>query len=86
MISAVIAAYNEAENIGKIIDRTKNFVDEIIVVDDASSDETSSIATQKGAKVIENSKNSGQLVSLKRGIQEASGDMLFNFTMCLRNF
>lgn len=78
MISAVIAAYNEAENIGTIIDRTKKFVDEVIVIDDASSDETSSIATQKGAKVIENSKNSGQLVSLKRGIQEASGDIIVN--------
>lgn len=78
MISAVIAAYNEAENIGRIIEKTKRFVDEVIVIDDASSDETSSIATQKGAKVIENSKNLGQLASLRKGFRFVSGEAVVN--------
>lgn len=78
MISAVIEAYNEVENIGKIIDKTKKFVDEVIVVDDASLDETSLVAAEKGAKVIKNSKNLGQLESLKRGFIFASGEVVVN--------
>lgn len=78
MISAVIAAYNEAENIGKIVDRTKKFVDEVIVIDDASSDNTSSIAIQKGAKVIRNSKNLGQLASLRKSFGFVSGEVVVN--------
>lgn len=78
MISAVIAAHNEAENIDKIIDKTKKFVDEVIVIDDASSDETSSIAAQKGARVIKNSKNLGQLASLRKGFGFAPGKVVVN--------
>ena len=78
MISAVIATYNEVENIGRIIEETKKFVDEIIVIDDGSSDETSSIAIQKVAKVIKNSENLGQVESLKKGFRFASGEVVVN--------
>ncbi|HEC91636.1 MAG TPA: glycosyltransferase family 2 protein [Candidatus Atribacteria bacterium] len=78
MISAVIPAYNEEETIADILERTKKFVDEIIVVDDASSDRTSLIARNLATKVIKNNKNLGQLRSLKRGFTFASGEIIVN--------
>ena len=51
-ISACTIAKNEALNIGKSIESYKEYVDEIIVVDTGSIDETSEIATKLGAKVL----------------------------------
>lgn len=52
-ISAVIITYNEAECIERCIQSIKPVVDEIIVVDSLSTDDTVLIATQLGAKIIE---------------------------------
>ena len=42
-IWAVIPAYNEQKNIGNIIKKTKKYVDNIIVVDDGSQDESNQL-------------------------------------------
>jgi len=47
-ICVVVPAHNEEKKIGKVISTMPNFVDLIIVVDDASSDKTTSLA-QKAA-------------------------------------
>lgn len=52
-ISATIITYNEARNIGRCIDSLAGVADEIIVIDTFSTDETSEICKQKGAKVIQ---------------------------------
>lgn len=51
-LSACTIAKNEALNIGKSIDSYKEYVDEIIIVDTGSTDETIDIAKGKGAKVF----------------------------------
>jgi len=51
-LSACTIAKNEALNIGKSIDSYKDYVDEIIIVDTGSIDETAEIAKAKGAKVL----------------------------------
>lgn len=51
MISAVIISYNEEKNIGDAI-RSVEWADEILVVDSESIDETRSIASGLGAKVV----------------------------------
>ena len=51
-ISVFIIAKNEADRIAKTINSVKSIANEIIVVDSYSSDETSLIATNLGAKVI----------------------------------
>lgn len=51
-ISAVIITYNESANIARCISSLKNVVDEIIVSDSNSTDETKNIAEQLGAKVF----------------------------------
>jgi glycosyltransferase involved in cell wall biosynthesis len=52
-IVVIIPAFNEQDAIGKVIrDIPKNIVNEIIVVDNGSTDATSQIASELGAKVI----------------------------------
>jgi cellulose synthase/poly-beta-1,6-N-acetylglucosamine synthase-like glycosyltransferase len=47
-ISVVIPAYNEKKAVGKVVEKTKNLVDEVIITDDCSrgcSDNSSRFAT-----------------------------------------
>jgi GT2 family glycosyltransferase len=53
-ISAVIITRNEEENIGRCIDSLLPVVDEILVVDSFSTDNTKIICEQKGTRFIEN--------------------------------
>jgi len=72
---AVIPAYNTEDAIPDTIrvlaaDRR---IDEIVVVDDASSDTTTRVAGQAGARVIRLPKNSGKHCALRRAMVEAAG-------------
>lgn len=51
-IAVIIPAYNEAEAIGKVIDAIPEWVDRIIVCDNASTDDTPHIAEAHGAVVV----------------------------------
>lgn len=53
-ISVVVITKNEEEKIKKCLDSLKHFVDQIVVVDDKSSDKTVDICKTYGAKVIIN--------------------------------
>jgi glycosyltransferase involved in cell wall biosynthesis len=50
-LSVVILTRNEQENIGNCIDSVSQIADEVIVLDDGSTDNTLTIAINKGAKV-----------------------------------
>lgn len=86
-LSIVIPCYNEEHTIKEILLRVLavdlSFPDvswekEIIIVDDASTDNTKNIL--KGfnhvAKVITLSKNNGKGTAVKRGLEEATGDYI----------
>jgi glycosyltransferase involved in cell wall biosynthesis len=51
-ISLVVITKNEAKNIANCISSVSHFIDDIIIVDSGSTDETCSIAKQLGAKVF----------------------------------
>lgn len=51
MLSAVVLTKDEQDNISNCL-RTLSFCDEIIVIDDISSDKTASLAKKYGAKVL----------------------------------
>ena len=63
----VIPAYNEAKHIVEVLNRVRPFVDEIIVVDDCSQDETVSLARETGSKVLCHPINRGQGAALQTG-------------------
>ncbi|NQT23660.1 MAG: glycosyltransferase family 2 protein [Candidatus Omnitrophica bacterium] len=74
-LSLVIPAYNEAESIGYVIDDFKNKVDEIIVADNNSVDDTAKLAKERGATVYTRAfKGYGD--ALRFGMEKASGDIL----------
>jgi glycosyltransferase involved in cell wall biosynthesis len=60
MIIACIPAYNEERIISDVIQRTKKFVDKVVICDDGSSDKTSQNAQQAGAHVITHTQNKGK--------------------------
>jgi len=62
---ACIPAYNEGNAIADVVLRTKNFVDEVIVCDDGSQDNTLQNAKSAGAKIIVHDKNLGKGAALK---------------------
>lgn len=62
-----IPAYNEELSIGSVLHKSKkvDVVDDILVVDDGSSDETADIASDFGVKVIRHKKNAGKGAAIK---------------------
>lgn len=75
-VSVVIPAYNEAMSIGEVIANCKAFCDEIIVVDDGSTDDTAGIAQNSGAIVVRNEKNGGITKATQKGLETAHGDII----------
>jgi len=68
-VAAVIPAYNEETTIGEVVStlRQVDWIDEIIVVSDGSSDQTSDVARAAGARVIEHQENQGKAAAMKTG-------------------
>ena len=76
-VVALIPAYNEAERIGATVGAARSIeqVDEVVVVDDASADDTAVRAQQAGARVVRLSANAGKGGALDAGLA-ALGDEL----------
>jgi glycosyltransferase involved in cell wall biosynthesis len=67
----VVPAFNEEKTIGGVILGLKKYVQDIIVVDDGSSDQTVRLAGAAGARVISHFLNRGLGGALGTGIQAA---------------
>jgi len=70
-IFAIIPAYNEEKQINSVINKTKKYVDEVIVVDDGSKDSTGEIAKKSNAIVLRHLVNLGKGAALKTGCDYA---------------
>ena len=75
-VVAIIPAYNEEKALADVIGKTLEHVDEVIVVDDGSSDKTSEVAIEAGARVIKHSVNLGKGEALKSGFKAIGDDSI----------
>jgi len=74
-ITVIIPCLNEEQGIRRVLERMPEFVDEVIVVDNNSTDRTHDVAAGMGAKVIrEEVRGYGR--SYKRGFACASSDVI----------
>lgn len=74
--SLIIPAYNEEDGLSKVIEESQGKVDEIIVVDDGSTDGTHEVAKKYDVRVFRHDKNMGKVAAIRTGIKEASGDII----------
>ncbi len=58
-ILAAIPCYNEEATIGSVVIKAKRYVDEVVVIDDGSVDDTANVAKEAGATVIKHGGNKG---------------------------
>ena len=74
-ITVIIPCLNEEQGIEKVLRRMPQFVDQVIVVDNGSTDRTSDVARSLGAEVIrEDVRGYGR--AYKTGFSQATGDII----------
>jgi glycosyltransferase involved in cell wall biosynthesis len=78
MVSVVIPAFDEVETIGASVDAALHHpkVDEVLVIDDGSSDGTGVAAERAGARVIRLEPNRGKAAALDAGVRAARHDVI----------
>jgi polyisoprenyl-phosphate glycosyltransferase len=76
-ISVIVPAYNEAGRISAVLEPigASALVDEIIVVDDGSDDETAAEAEKHPVRVIRLGENRGKAAALDAGVSVARNDV-----------
>jgi len=77
-VTVVIPCYNEEHTVGNVVAACKNnvLVDQIIVVDDGSTDESAKQARKAGAIVVRHPKNMGKAHAIKTGASKATNDII----------
>ncbi|HSO25926.1 MAG TPA: glycosyltransferase, partial [Methanobacteriaceae archaeon] len=77
-VSVVIPAYNEEKNVAHVVKTALSckYVQEVLVVDDGSTDNTYEKAKVAGASIIRHTTNQGKGAALKTGFKHSNGDIV----------
>lgn len=75
-LSVVLAVRNEEENIARCINSIRGIADEIIVVDEHSTDKTREVAEKLGAKVFEEPHHDIFHITKQKALDLATGDWI----------
>ncbi len=70
-VLVAMPAYNEEKYIGSLVVQARQYTDEVLVVDDGSTDRTARVAELAGATVIRHGKNRGYGASIQSILTEA---------------
>ncbi len=68
-VAAIIPAYFEEKHIGDVVERTLQQLDHVLVIDDGSTDATSSRAQAAGAELLVHERNAGKGECIKAGLR-----------------
>ena len=68
---AAIPCYNEGLAIGSVVLKARRHVDEVLVVDDGSTDDTAAVAKAAGAVVVAHEENTGKGRAVKNALRYA---------------
>lgn len=68
---AVIPAFNEERSLPELIKATQNYVDQVLVIDDGSSDKSAEVSREAGAMVIQHPVNMGKGAACRSGFYAA---------------
>ena len=87
-VSIVIPAYNEEATVAKVVSvaRKLSYGDEVIVVDDGSTDRTVEEAENAGATVISHIMNEGKGSAIKTGFKYSHGNIVAFIDADVSNF
>jgi len=75
-VVAVIPCYNTESHIAEVVTKCLPHVDQVIVVDDGSTDDTAEVARKADALVLSHDRNIGKGAAMKYGAQQANADIL----------
>ncbi|MBA3944518.1 MAG: glycosyltransferase family 2 protein [Herpetosiphonaceae bacterium] len=77
-VTIAMPAYNEAQGIASVIEHIQAVCPqaEILVINDASTDDTAAVATAAGARVISQPYNKGNGAAVKTAIRNATGEVI----------
>lgn len=82
-LSIVIPAKNEEMNLDRVLDdlnrtlaRIPDFLAEVVVVDDKSTDRTGEVSRAHGARVVRNTGPSGKGRALRLGFENSTGELI----------
>jgi glycosyltransferase involved in cell wall biosynthesis len=78
VVSVIIPAYNEAPRLPDVLQvvQRATLVNEVVVVDDGSADDTARVARELGAHVVSLPENRGKGTALRAGATAARGEIL----------
>jgi len=77
-VDILIPAYNEEDIIGETVKAALSMpgINEVVVIDDGSEDETPFIAHEAGARVIQLDQNNGKGTAMNQGVAETDAEIV----------
>jgi cellulose synthase/poly-beta-1,6-N-acetylglucosamine synthase-like glycosyltransferase len=73
-VIAAIPCFNTQSTIAAVVTKTKKYVDQVIVIDDGSTDQTADLAGKAGATIVSHGVNKGYGAAIKSCFQAAKAE------------